>query len=612
MDQFNEISKASIKPVSATCGCLQEQTMIRQMFNSVGGLSRDQHPRRGVIVVLTSFLLTVLFAFLALSVDTGRMVLTETQMQNAVDAAALAASQEISAAVYAAGQGQGPVEIDANSVAIAAARQMAVEVAEANGVHVDADTGVLFGRRTYSDSSGDWPVAWGASPINVVKVVASRTDPDTTAPNGELKLAFGWAIGKESVPLQVSATAFVEARDLVLVLDVSASMNDDSSFNSSVSQSEVVGLLDDMWDSLVEADPQWPGTSTSKFPSTGFGEINSYYGKYVSSTTNSTIMSELNLTQNFSNGSRKYPFPQAGRYSSGLPKSKPNNSTSDSLWNGYINWVKNHSNSTYRKRYGYRTLMDYLQQQRHDRPQSEDLWRTPHYPFHALKNGASLFLNFLDDLEFEDEVGLVNYGEWAVQETSLHDGEVDIDITADPITSNYAIIDQIQRRHQAGEYIGWTAMGDGILKGRELLVGTGPNDTGFVRYGARPTLVVMTDGQTNQRPSNWSLPGSFQWKDWTDYDGDGNANYSTSDKHKQYAFWEATQAIERGITINTIALGTSADRDLMQAIAFAGGGVYINVPGGTTIAEMESQLLEAFSQIAAKLPPAKLIYEIGE
>ena len=68
---------------------------------------RRWRQRRGIIVVLTSFLLTVLFAFLALSVDTGRVVLTETRMQNATDAAALAASQEITAAVYAAGPGPG-------------------------------------------------------------------------------------------------------------------------------------------------------------------------------------------------------------------------------------------------------------------------------------------------------------------------------------------------------------------------------------------------------------------------------------------------------------------------------------------------------------------------
>ena len=57
--------------------------MSRELKRAENVFGRWQQ-RRGVIVVLTAFLLTVLFAFLALSVDTGRVVLTETEMQNAV------------------------------------------------------------------------------------------------------------------------------------------------------------------------------------------------------------------------------------------------------------------------------------------------------------------------------------------------------------------------------------------------------------------------------------------------------------------------------------------------------------------------------------------------
>jgi hypothetical protein len=567
--------------------------------------------RRGVVVVLASFLLAVLFAFVALSVDTGRVVLTETQMQNAVDAAALAASQEIQAAVHAAGQGQGSATIDANSIAVQAARAMAAQVAEANGVVIDPDTDVEFGKRIYDPTGSTWSVQWGGTPYNVVKVTAHRDDPNVDAPNGELPLAFGWAIGKDSVPLTTSATAFTEARDLVLVLDWSASMNDDSQLASSLSVEAVEDLLDGMWDDLVAANPTWPGTSTSKFPSTGLGQINSYYGTYVSSSDTTTIRNTLGLSANGSDGKRLYPFPQAGRNSDDSPKNRPSNSSSDTLWNNYINYVKNHPNSTYKKRYGYRTLMDYLQEHREDRPESEDLWRTAHYPHYAVKQGTSLFLQFLTDLDFGDEVGLVGYGQSAEAQMDLHDGEVSIDISDNPITDNYSVMNTIQRRHQAGELNGWTAMGDGILKGRELLVGAdgNPDDEGYSRYGARPTMIVMTDGQTNQKPSGWSLPADFQWNDWTDYNGDGVADYSTSDSYKRYAFWQATEAVKRGITIHTIAVGAGADRDLMEAIAFAGGGVFIDVPAHSTIEEVEEQLSDAFSQIAAKVPPAQLLYE---
>jgi hypothetical protein len=239
------------------------------------------------------------------------------------------------------------------------------------------------------------------------------------------------------------------------------------------------------------------------------------------------------------------------------------------------------------------------------------LWRTKHYPFHANRNGMSLFMDFLTELDFGDEVGWVAYGKWAEPQMSYYDGEVNIDISDNPITTDYTVIDSMQRRHQAGEYDGWTAMGDGILKARELLVGKAndPNDDGYTRYGARPTMLLMTDGQTNQAPSGWSLPSSFKWSDWTDYDGDGSANYTTSDTKKRYAFWEATEAIKLGVVIHTLAVGDGADRDLMKAIAFAGNGIFINVPGGGT-ADMEDQLVEAFQNIASQVPPARLVYEM--
>ncbi len=41
----------------------------------------------------------------------------------------------------------------------------------------------------------------------------------------------------------------------------------------------------------------------------------------------------------------------------------------------------------------------------------------------------------------------------------------------------------------------------------------------------------------------------------------------------------------------------------MKAMAFAGGGMHIDIPGGSTVAELEDQLLAAFSRIAAKVPP---------
>ncbi|QDU58132.1 vWA domain-containing protein [Aeoliella mucimassa] len=587
---------------------------MRTQLNSASNRSQ----RRGIIIVLTGFLLIGIFAFMALTVDTGRIVLTETEMQNAVDAAALAASQEIAAAVHEAGQTGIDPSLDPNSIAAEAARLMASKVAEANGVFIDPQRDVRFGKRRYDPNTNTWPIDWGANPVNVVQVVARRNNSDSAAPDAALPLAFGWAVGRDSVDILASATAFVEARDMVLVLDFSGSMSDDTEFKAfdSLGQSQVEASIDRMYQQLLDADVRWPDHPERAKWLTEYGEIDSAEGTYVSSNDTNYIFEALGLGDKYPSddpnfpGQLKYPYPQSGRYSDGTPKGMPSEYTSRNLWKNYISSVKS-MGGPYHKKYGYRSLLNYMQKSRIQWYQSEDLWRTSHYPFHAVKNGTSLFLDFLGELDFGDEVGLVSYGTYSVWETTHYDGEVTLDTSSNPITSNYGVIDAIQRRHQAGHYDSYTGMGDGVLKAREMLVGSAddPSDEGHVRYGARPTIILMTDGQANRYPSGWSLPSNFHWNDWTDFDGDGVADYSTSNTNKQYAFYEATEAIRRGITIHTMAVGANADRDIMRAIAAAGDGVFISVPGGSTIAEMESQMIEAFSEIAAKVPPAKLVFE---
>ena len=119
-------------------------------------------------------------------------------------------------------------------------------------------------------------------------------------------------------------------------------------------------------------------------------------------------------------------------------------------------------------------------------------------------------------------------------------------------------------------------------------------------------MLLMTDGQANRAPSGFSLPSGWDWAELTDYDGDGVANYTTTNTAKKYAFYEAKMAIDAGVTIHTISVGAGADDAFMEAIAFAGNGIWIDVPGGSTIAAMETQMIDAFNKIAAKVPPAKL------
>ena len=562
---------------------------------------KNSSVRRGVVSVFAAFLVVIIFAFVAFSIDTSRIAATQNNMQNAVDAAALAAAQEVNYAIQEAAANGSTASLDVNSIAVNAARTMAQQVAAANGVYVNANSDLMFGKRGYNN--GVWTIQWNVAPYNVIKVTARRNQDDVSASDGKFPLTFGWAVGKPSVTITTSATAFVEARDLVLCMDYSGSMNDDSTIGSFSlrGQANVEANLDAMWNELVTANPKFPGTTKSKFPSTGFGGVNSAMGTYVSSTTTSTIFSTLNLGATDAGGNLLYPFPQAGRASdNGTFNNMPNAATSQSLWYSYISYVKSHSNSSYNKRYGYRTLLDFLMTQRPYNTQSEDLWRTSHYPFHGIKEATTLFLDFVTDLDFGDEIGYVNYADTARTETTLNEDGYNINISSDPITPNYSNIDIIQRHKQAGHYLTYTGTGYGIKEARQLLAAN-------MRFGSRPTILLMSDGLANRSPVGWSLPSNWNWASVTDYNGDGVADYTTSVKAKQYAFYEAKLAVDAGYTLHTLSVGLGSDVPFMDALAFMGGGISIVVPGDTSVSQMKSDLTTAFSKIAAKVPPPKLV-----
>jgi hypothetical protein len=467
-----------------------------------------------------------------------------------------------------------------------------------------------------------------------------------------LELFFAPIIGEESVALEASAIAFVEARDLVVVLDYSSSMNYDSQFRADsitkLGQAAIEANLQQIWEDLgsptygnmgftpdwvtttaSHSNVTWKGTqavvnttqsysqirltftdgNTQTFNTSGtsgtFSGTGSHSGKLISQCR--VTVGSTNNTHNFYDnntiinglGLSDVPYPYAG-----------------GNWGQYIEYARDHSSSMtswyesqinavgYRRKFGVMTLINFWLQHKEAFSQTWDLWKTRHYPHHALKEGASLLCDFLENLEFGDHLGLVTYDTYHRVESSLsstHFPET-VNLGDQLITDDYASIDTIQRHKQAGHYYSTTNIGGGLWDATTLLSTHG-------RYGARPTILLMTDGNANTSDSGWSWPSDWDWVAMTDYDGDGVANYTTSDNHKKYIFYRAKQAIDMGVTIHTLSVGANADRDLMRAIAYAGGGIWLDVPGGSTVAEMEAQMLEAFGQIAANVPPAKLLID---
>ncbi|MFG0295232.1 MAG: pilus assembly protein TadG-related protein, partial [Maioricimonas sp. JB045] len=193
-----------------------------------GDESTGPRNRRGAFIVVAFFCLTACITFVAFSVDVGTISLTKTKMQNAVDAAALAAAMEITHAV----ENAGPDVSDLVEYSKTQAANKAVEVAALNGVYVDPTVDVEFGKRTYNSSTGTFEVTWNESPSNVVRVIARRDDPDVSKPDGQLQLFFAGVTGDRTATIRAEAVAYVEARDIVTVLDFSGSMTYDSQFRS--------------------------------------------------------------------------------------------------------------------------------------------------------------------------------------------------------------------------------------------------------------------------------------------------------------------------------------------------------------------------------------------
>ncbi|MCA9089851.1 MAG: hypothetical protein KDA90_14600 [Planctomycetaceae bacterium] len=704
--------------------------------------------RTGSIMVLSAFLLIVLLGFVALAVDISYISLTRTRMQNACDAAALAAAMEITHAVQTAG----PNVADVTAYALSEARQRAAEVAALNGVYVDPNVDVEFGQRSTDPNTGAATINWGASPANVVRVSARRSAEDTTAPDGRLKLFFGPVISTNTTNLMTQAAAYVESRDIALVLDFSASMNDDSSFDnvSSLNSVERMALNDNMADifeilasvrnlGTMSATPQWLRVSESDNIASGTvtfrdtyvdvttsGEMSGIQLRFSDNSTqtqaasgtsgtftrsgssrritrvtvtvsgktmatqepktitgttpngrtanltfdasdntvrivNTTTGENIRKVKVYYDGSNKASNSNHntdvveisgdnsyitrikvrignGNNSSWMTIDNPFGSSSSSSgssssstdlvfddnttnikkfmgltnvsypwasgsWDDFISHCQSDStvnNAGYRYKYGGANLVNYLLRNKYYYHYCNDLWRTPHYPFHSVKQGSLLFADFLENLGFGDEMGVVSYDVYARVEQQLDYDGYDIDISDNPVSNRFEEVRQIVRHRQAAHYLGNTNIGGGIHQAKLLLDSS-------ARPGTRPTILVMTDGNPNVTDSGWSFPYNWDWDELFDYDGDGDGDYYTSSSAARYALVRAKEAVDAGYTIHTMTVGSGADPSLMRAIAWLGQGITIEVTGGQSVSDMEAEVMAAFNRIAAFVPPAKLV-----
>lgn len=391
--------------------------------------------RRGTILIWVAALMIVLLGFTALAVDVGHLYAVQADLQLAADSAALAGAEGL-------------------TVGTSSARARAIQYAaknDANGQPVSiSDSNVEFGlwnstSHTFTPVSGN-----GGTYPDAVRVTAALNE----ASGNSVSLHFAKALGIADADVAASAIAYYGARDIVIVLDYSASMNDDTS----------LGHIDEIGSTAMYNNiyQMWLDLGAPTYGNMQFNPV------YISSNSISTVKSQLGLNN------VAYPFPSGS-------------------WNDYIDYVMTDNtvkNAGYQKKYGYLTFIDYLQTEQPKYSQTPVLWRASAQPVTAVKNAVTVLLDYLRQVQTKDRVALVSY--------TAADGTAKIESS---LTNDFTVIQTKCNQMQAGHYDEYTNIGAGILKARQEL-----NNNG--REGTFKFIVLLTDGIAN-RPTNASVAKNY-------------------------------------------------------------------------------------------------------
>lgn len=579
--------------------------MIQNFKAGLAARLKQPQTRSGNIILLSAFVITMALGFAAFSIDVGYLAVTKGQLQSAVDAATLAAAMELNPNID-----QSIVETNVKAAATEIAGLN--PVGNHSGLLLDPTIDVELGRRDWDATNSTFKFDFGptAVPYNIVRITGRLDDVynvDTgTTENRKLPLFFAPAIDQDNVIMKVGSVATYQPRDMVLVLDYSGSMNDDTEFKScnELGHTTINDAIDTMWTELgepsygdmpyapayltVEGVPEDVGnniphitveyrrnsvevTSTMDLEKVVLKDSNGNYQTFDDLTGTTGVFEDNtkirrvwvesggNIAISGDNAGERFEFDDADivGYLGLDVVTYPHPSGSWTSFVDYVNDSGNVNEANYRSMFGTKCLINYWNEQKPKYSQTTGLSVCTTQPLTAAKNASDVLCDYITAVEADDQVGLTIYTHTNSNGAYLESG----------LTHDIASIKPLYRNRQAAHYDNMTNIGGGLKVARLELENNGRQD-------AYRVIVLMTDGVAN-RPSgsaeNWAIQ---------------QANLCKASK----------------IKIMAIALGLGADEDLMEELATITGGKHFVVPGGGTIAEYEAQLMQVFQDIAADRP----------
>ncbi|MDA0282760.1 MAG: VWA domain-containing protein [Planctomycetota bacterium] len=562
-------------------------------------------PRRGNIILLSAGVIVMTMGFAAFSIDIGYLAVAKGQLQAAVDAATLAAAMELNPNID-------QTVVESNVKAAATEIAGLNPVGNHSGLLLDPAVDIELGRRDWDSGNSTFVFNFGpqAVPYNIVRVTG-RLDSVFNAGTGQtedrrLPMFFAPAINHENVTLKVGSVATYQPRDMIITLDFSGSMNDDSEFKScnELGHAWINSAIDQMWTELgqpsygnmpyaptyltVEGVPEDPGNNIPHITVTYRGDevdvtstmslskvvLKDSSGGYLtfdnlSGTTgvfqdNKKIRrvwvksgSNANISGDTDGERFEYDDADIVEYLDLDTVTYPHPSGSWTSFVDYVNDSGNVGEANYRYMYGTKCLINYWNEQKPMYSQTTGLSVCSTQPLTAAKTASDVLCDYIAMVEADDQVGLSIYTHSSSNGAILESG----------LTNNVASIKPLYRNRQAGHYDNMTNIGGGLKVAREELENNGRQD-------AYRVIVLMTDGVANRPSSN----------------------------PEQWAIDQANLCKASKIKIMAIALGLGADQDLMLQLAEITGGKRFIVPGGGTIAQYQAELMQVFQEIAADRP----------
>lgn len=587
-----------------------------------GKVSSSKHHnrnRKGAVLVLAAFFMVAAMALLAFSVDTGYLMTLKSELKRSADAAALAG-----AGVLIEGADQAELQAFEFHVRNPVGRNV---LGAGPGWEDELPTLLAQNQDNFEVQVGHWDPATKTFNQDSVKPSAIRV----MALHRNAPLFFGNPFRRyeqvsdadgyhdEPVPIDIRAESIAQyqPRDITLVLDFSASMNDDSELRriaeyGESARQEVEGNLEQIYQDLgwptygnLQFEPQYltvlgvppsepnmpqitvtfqsndvyvastkdisnivlefsdgtqeriegmgDGTLTGTYRGSGENWDKQIDSVWVKSGSNANIIDGRGFGERFADDLNT--IKQAFGLDA-VPYPYPSGS-----WDSYINYVKTSgyvNNAAYRKMYGHVTLINYWLEQKPTHSQTPDLWKVSAQPVTAVKDAVGVFMTYVQEMDTEDRVALVLYN--SPSQTAL---------VEHGLTEDFQLVETTTGQRQAGHYDRYTNIGAGIQAARIELESN-------ARNGAFKMIVLMTDGAAN-RPGDTSTA-------------------------KAFALQQTELVADQHWPIVTISLGNRADTDLMQQIADITGGIHFNVPGGGSLTDYQEELLEVFREIADRRP----------